>query len=146
MLALELALRADVAFPATTRPPFAPAPARGRAPVDRVVVVRGTILDDSSAPDSEPCAISARVSSLDEVCRRSARASQAGPTVMLVATAHAANCDEVKLRSEEGSGRSGRAGQTTGRPHSFQTKKIDLLYMKKHDRFISYFVLGQPRK
>ena len=44
MLALVLALRAHVAFPTTTRPPFAPAPARGRAPFDRVVDVQGTIL------------------------------------------------------------------------------------------------------
>ena len=44
MLAFVLALRAHVAFPATTRPPFAPAPARARASVDRVVVVRGTVL------------------------------------------------------------------------------------------------------
>jgi hypothetical protein len=49
---------------------------------------------------------------------------QAGPTVMRLATARAANCDEAKLRSEEESGRSGRSGQTAGRTHLFQTKKI----------------------
>ncbi len=70
------------------------------------------------------------------VCRRSARAaarfaraSQTGPTVMRLATARAANCDEAKLRSEEESGRSGRSGQTAGRTHFFQTKKVNLLYV-----------------
>ena len=78
-----------------------------------------------------------RSSSSEEVCRRSARAaacfartSQAGPTVMRLATARAANCDETKLRSEEESGRSGRSGQTAGRTNYFQTKKIDLLYLR----------------
>ncbi len=89
--------------------------------------------DDSPAPEtgSAPSAISARVSSSEEGCRRSARAAahfaralQAGPTVMRLATARAANCDEAKLRSEEESGRSGRSGQTAGRTHFFQTKKI----------------------
>ena len=53
--------------------------------------------DDSPAPEtgSAPCAISARVSSSEEVCRRSSdaarAASDAGPTVMLLVTARAAN-------------------------------------------------------
>ena len=77
--------------------------------------------DDSPAPEtgSAPCATSARVSSSEEGCRRSARAAahftralQAGPTVMRLATARAANCDEAKLRSEEESGRSGRSGRS----------------------------------
>ena len=42
--------RAQVAFPATAPPPFDPAPARGRAPIDRVVVVRGTILGRLTRP------------------------------------------------------------------------------------------------
>ena len=55
---------------------------------------------------------------------RFARASQAGPTVMRLATVRAANGDEAKLRSEE---ESGRSGQTAGRTHFFQTNKVDLL-------------------
>ena len=58
---------------------------------------------------SAPCAISARVSSSEEVCTRSARAaarfaraaSEDGPTVMRLATARAANLGAAKLRSEE---------------------------------------------
>ena len=77
---------------------------------------------------------------MEEVCRRSARAaarlaraSQAGPTVMRLATARAVNCDEAKLRSEE---ESGRSGQTAGRTHFFQAKNIGLLYLRKLDFFL----------
>ena len=51
LLALVYALRAHVAFRATTRLPFAPAPARGRAPVDLAVVdaLRRAPTDDERA-------------------------------------------------------------------------------------------------
>ena len=88
--------------------------------------------DESSSDDSPPetrsapCAISKRVSSTVEVCRRSARAaarsarasSEAGPTVMRLATARAANWGAAKLRSKRKSGRSGPI-RTAGRTGAF---------------------------
>ena len=80
---------------------------------------------------SAPCAIFARFSSSEEVCRRASNAarvaSEAGPTVMRLATARVANCDEAKLRSEEESGRSGPTRTDAGRAHLFQPKKVGLL-------------------
>ena len=81
---------------------------------------------------SAPGAISARVSSSEEVCTSPARAaarfaraaSENEPTVMRLATARAANLGAAKLRSKRKSGRSGRSGQPAGLAHFFQTKKI----------------------
>ena len=82
--------------------------------------------DDSSAPEHGVGAISARVSSSEEVCTRSARAatrfaraaSENGPTVMRLATARAANWGAAKLRSKRKSGPSGPI-RTAGRTGAF---------------------------